>query len=159
MPRFTEEDRNSVQHFVKYFGEEMYEYAVVLFTREDDLEVSKSTLMSFINKSPPELKELINKCGQRVIAFNNRLKGKKQEAQVEKLFYLILKNIKQKRLKYYQAEMDAAATKSLKKDTERKDTDTIDETKKECIQKMNRTYRGPAMIKNAGEISKLLVED
>lgn len=86
MPRFTEEDRNSVQHFVKYFGEEMYEYAVVLFTREDDLEVSKSTLMSFINKSPPELKELINKCGQRVIAFNNRLKGKKTRSASRKTF-------------------------------------------------------------------------
>lgn len=159
MSMFTEEDRNSVQHFVKYFGEKIYEYAVVLFTCEDDLQVSKSTFMSFINKSPPELKELIKKCGQRVIAFNNRITGKKQEAQVEKLFYLILENIKQKRLKYYKAEMYAAATKSLKKDTERKDTETIDETEKERIQKKIRTYRRPAIVRKAGKKSILLIKD
>lgn len=37
--RFTEEEQKSIEHFVKYFGENMYKYAIVLFTRKEDLDV------------------------------------------------------------------------------------------------------------------------
>lgn len=83
--RFTEEDKKCIEHFVKHFGEEMYKYSIILFTREDELHEKESTIMDFIEKSPPELKNLIQKCDQRFIAFNNKLKDKTQDPQTEKL--------------------------------------------------------------------------
>lgn len=77
--RFTAEEQNSIEHFVKHFGENIYKYVIVLFTRKDDLDEDGKTLMSHIQSSPPELRNIIQKCGGRVIAFNNRLKGEEQE--------------------------------------------------------------------------------
>lgn len=109
--RFTEEDKNCIEHFVKHFGEEMYKFSIILFTREDELQEKESTIMDFIEKSPPELKNLIQKCDQRFIAFNNKLKDK---TQAEKLLNMISVNIKQNKGRYYTEEMYTAATKILK---------------------------------------------
>lgn len=35
--RYTEEEQRSVEHFVNYFGNEIYKYFIVLFVRKDEL--------------------------------------------------------------------------------------------------------------------------
>lgn len=113
--RFTEEEHNSVEHFVKYFGENVYNYLIVLFTRKDDLDAENKSLQDFITTSPPELKTIIEKCGGRVFAFNNRLNGKENEEQSFGLLNLILENIKENKGRYYTNKMYEDAERLLRK--------------------------------------------
>lgn len=83
--RFTKEEHASIKHFVKYFGENIYRYAIIIFTCKDQLDESGQTMMDFIRNSPPKLQLLIQKCGGRAFAFNNRLKEKENDKQAEDL--------------------------------------------------------------------------
>lgn len=154
--RFTEEDKKSIEHFVKYFGEEMYKYGIILFTREDELHENKSTIMDFIAKSPPELKNLIQKCGQRCIAFNNKLKDKAQDQQYEKLLNMISIKIKQNKGGYYTKEMYTAATKLLKERKKKIYSKTTDDRKKVRQEKGTRITAHLDLNKNDGEDIKLV---
>lgn len=42
--RFIEEEYNLVEYFVKYFGENVYNYFIVLFICKDDLDVENKLL-------------------------------------------------------------------------------------------------------------------
>lgn len=112
--RFTAEEQNSIEHFVRHFGENIYKYVIVLFTRKDDLDEDDKTLMSHIQSSPPELRNLIQKCGGRVIAFNNRLKGEEQGKQVGELLNIILQNVDRNGGECYTNEMYLEAERLLK---------------------------------------------
>lgn len=112
--RFTEEEYKSLEHFEKYFGENIYEYVIVLFTHKDDLDYEYQTIDQHIKSSPENLKNLIKRCGNRKIAFNNRLKGEEQNAQVKELLAQILENVEKKKDKYYTYAMYIAAEKMLK---------------------------------------------
>lgn len=112
--RFTEEEQKSIEHFVKYFGENMYNYVIVLFTRKEDLDEDNKTLFDHIKTSPPHLRMLIQKCGERVIAFNNRLKGEEQATQAKQLLDIILANVEKNGDKCYTNEMYIEAEKILK---------------------------------------------
>lgn len=113
--RFTIEEQKSVEHFVKYFGESVYKYLIVLFTRKDDLDVENKSLQDFIRSSTPELKTIIEQCEGRVIAFNNRLNGGKGGKQANDLLNMILKNIKENKSRYYTNKMYEDAEKLLRK--------------------------------------------
>lgn len=113
--RFTIEEQKSVEHFVKYFGESVYKYLIVLFTRKDDLDVENKSLQDFIRSSTPELKTIIEQCEGRVIAFNNRLNGGKGEEQANDLLNMILKNIKKNKSRYYTNKMYEDTEKLLRK--------------------------------------------
>lgn len=155
--RFTEEDKKYIEHYVKYFGEEMYKYGIILFTREDELHENKSTIMDFIAKSPPELKNLIQKCGQRCIAFNNKLKDKEaRDPQAEKLLNMISINIKQNKGGYYTKEMYTAATKLLKERKKKKYSKTTDDRKKVRQENGTRITAHLDLTKNDGEDIKLV---
>lgn len=83
--RFTKEEHASIKHFVKYFGENIYRHAIIIFTCKDQLDESGHTMMDFIRNSPSKLQLLIKKCGGRAFAFNNRLKEKENDKQAEYL--------------------------------------------------------------------------
>ena len=99
--RFTEEEERTVKHFEKYFGENIYKYLIVLFTRKDELKANDTTLSDYIDNCPSNLKKFIQKCGNRVSAFDNNLKGSEQEEQVWELLEVILKNIRENGGKFY----------------------------------------------------------
>ncbi|CAM6054562.1 unnamed protein product [Sphagnum tenellum] len=69
--RFTEEERKAVERFVEIFGQEMYKYLIVLFTGKDGLDRQKKTVTEFVESATPALKALLNKAGDRFVAFNN----------------------------------------------------------------------------------------
>lgn len=124
--RFTLEEQHSIKHFIEYFGEKIYNFIIILFTRRDDLEAEEKTVFEFIRTSPPELRQLIEKCGGRHVAFNNRLKGQEQDRQAKELFDLILKKEDEKKCEYYTNEMYVEAEKILRKkekEMERKATE------------------------------------
>lgn len=99
--RYTVEEQKTVEHYEKYFGEKLYNYLIILFTRKDCLDYAGVELMDYLKTVSVELKALITKCGGRVIAFNNRLHGEQQNAQVIELLSMILKNIKSNDGGYY----------------------------------------------------------
>lgn len=83
--RFTEEEERSVDHFVKYFGEEIYEYCLVIFTRKDELDKQGTSIEDYTKEFPESLRHFVMKCGGRVYAIDNTLKGAKQEKEIQKL--------------------------------------------------------------------------
>lgn len=113
--RYTMGFQCVLEHFVKYFGEKLYNYLIILVTRKDDLDAEGVDLTDKFKTVSVELKALITKCGGRVIAFNNRLKGVQQNAQVNELLLMILKNIKSNDGECYTNEMYIEAEKQMRK--------------------------------------------
>lgn len=83
--RYTMEDNTALTTFLSYFGEEMLDHIIIVFTFGDVLEDQSLTLDKFLESSPTKLKELMNLCGGRIIAFNNNLEIKERDPQVVKL--------------------------------------------------------------------------
>lgn len=111
--RFTDEEQKSVQHFVDAFGENIFKYFIVLFTKKDDLDEEGKCLLDHIKSVPPSLQIFIEKCGGRVIAFNNRLKGEEKDVQVKELLTMIYANVENNKGECYKNEMYIEAEKRL----------------------------------------------
>lgn len=139
--RYTEEEKEAVNHFVKYFGENIYKYFIVLFTRKDDLDYEQKSVYDHIETAPCDLLMFVEKCGGRVIAFNNKLKGEEQDAQVVELLSMILDNIKTNEGRYYTNEMYKKAEAVMKK------------REKELIEKANEERR-----KEMEDLEKRIIE-
>lgn len=118
--RFTEGEQNSIEQLVKLFGENVYEYSIVLFTRKDDLDYEGMKLKEYIKSAPAKLKTFIDKCGGRTIAFNNCEKGDAQNKQVEDLLAMIQKIRENNGGKCYTNEMYERAEIQIKKEMERR---------------------------------------
>lgn len=82
-----------IEHLVNHFGENIYNYLIVLFTQRQYLEERGICLIDHIKPMPLKFKQLIEKCDGRVIAFNNRIVGEKQDQQVQELLTMILENV------------------------------------------------------------------
>lgn len=111
--RHTEEEQNSVQHFVNHFGEHIFKYFIVLFTLKDALDREGLSLDDYIKNVPPKLQEFIEKCGSRYVAFDNNLNDKEGEKQVIELFSKIYKNVEKNMGEYYHDKMYEEAEKIL----------------------------------------------
>ncbi|XP_042610229.1 golgin subfamily A member 6-like protein 6 [Cyprinus carpio] len=110
--RFTKEENDTMQLIKKIFGPKAAQFSIVLFTRGDDLE-SKS-IEDYVKRSKSaELKKLVRDCGDRFLAFNNRVK--QDRTQVIQLFNMIeeLKNSNEGR--YFTNNMFEEAEMSIKK--------------------------------------------
>lgn len=103
--RYTKEEEKSVEQFVEYFGNEFYNYFIVLFTRKDDLDHEGIRLIDHLRTVPDHLKKLIDKSDGRTIAFNNRERGSEQHTQVEELLSMISKIVEKNEGKCYTNEM------------------------------------------------------
>lgn len=118
LSRYTMEEQKIIEQCEKYFGEKLYNYLIILFTGKDDLDDEGVELTDKLKTVSVELKALIAKCDGRVIAFNNRLKGEQQNAQVINLLSMISKNIKSNDGGCYTSEMYLEAEKQIKKTEE-----------------------------------------
>lgn len=113
--RFTEEEQKSVQYFVDCFGEQIFNFFIVLFTRKDDLDEDGRSLSDHIKTVPEKLQQFIRKCGGRAIAFNNRLMGREKDEQVKELLSMIFDNVERNNGECYKNEMYDKAEKTLMK--------------------------------------------
>lgn len=113
--RFTEEEQKIVQYYENAFGENIFQYFIVLFTRKDDLDEEGKSLLDHIQTVPLYLRILISKCGGRVIAFNNRLKGDESNEQVRELLTMISKNVEKNNGECFKNKMYEEAEKLLQK--------------------------------------------
>lgn len=114
LSRFTPEDEESLNHFVNYFGKDVFRYFVVLFTRKDDLEYDGLTLDDHLQTIPQNLRTMIDRCGGRCIAFNNRAEGPARDDQVKDLLGIINDVVRQNHGTCYTNEMYNEAEKVLK---------------------------------------------
>lgn len=95
--RFTAEDVYTVEKFVKHFGDKLFRYIIVVFTRFDDYKremeennITNFDITKYVSTLPGPVQEFINdKCRARVIGIDNTLKGRESEKQVRQLFNLV----------------------------------------------------------------------
>lgn len=83
-------------NFVDSFGEKIFKYFIILFTKKDDLDYEKKSLMDHIKTVPLSLEVFIERSGGRVISFNNRLTGEDRDIQVLELRSMVVKNVEKK---------------------------------------------------------------
>ncbi|XP_071098982.1 GTPase IMAP family member 4-like [Haliotis cracherodii] len=70
--RFTEEDKNTLETFLRCFGEESKRFVIIVFTGKDDLEADNDTLDNYLGDCPVTLKKFLFDVSRRCIAVNNR---------------------------------------------------------------------------------------
>lgn len=89
--RFTDGERDILKKLERAFGSKVREKTVILFTRGDDLQHARMSLEDFLHRCQPALKEIIQKCGNRCVLFENM----SDSCQVEKLMNLAIALSKQ----------------------------------------------------------------
>ncbi|PWA32923.1 hypothetical protein CCH79_00015537, partial [Gambusia affinis] len=65
---FSKEERDAVMKVKEIFGEEAWKYSMILFTHGDKVE---SSIAEMLKEAGPELKEILEKAGNRYHVFNN----------------------------------------------------------------------------------------
>lgn len=90
LSRFTNEERQTIEHFVDFFGNNVYRYFIIVFTGKDKLDHDGMTLEQYLDTVPEQLQTVIRECGKRCIAFNNWAKGSDRKRQI---FRKIMKSI------------------------------------------------------------------
>lgn len=93
--RYTAEEHTLFNNFIDVLGRNALKHCIILFTRKDELDSKNQSLEYFLKRVSPNLQELVEKCGGRVIAFNNNLNGKKGDEQVKDLLSMIINNEEQ----------------------------------------------------------------
>uniref|UniRef100_A0A8C1RN44 AIG1-type G domain-containing protein n=2 Tax=Cyprinus carpio TaxID=7962 RepID=A0A8C1RN44_CYPCA len=73
--RFTEEEKNTIKELKEVFGEQIEKYSMIIFTHKDQLEKKNMTIEQFLQESDPELKELVQSCGNRFFCLDNESAG------------------------------------------------------------------------------------
>jgi GTPase Era involved in 16S rRNA processing len=124
--RLKQEDIETVNFFVKHFGESMMKYVVVLFTRfddwkrdhEDDIQNSQN-INGYINSLSGELKSFLHRCNDRYIPFDNTLTGVAAENQVKDLIKLIEGMVQENGGSHYTNADYAEAERKLREEADR----------------------------------------
>lgn len=120
--RFTEEEDKSVKMLAKRFGPELYERAVIVLTGADDLEADEMSFEDFIKSSNTMLNKLLTNCGNRVIAFNNRLplNGEARRQQVKKLLTEVDRVMESTNYSYYTNKIFEAFEKMINEEIDKR---------------------------------------
>jgi hypothetical protein len=71
------------------FGEHILNYCIIVFTGLDNLDVDGLTIEQFLERSIPSLTTLIEKCGRRFLAFNNRASIEEKNHKIQELLDLV----------------------------------------------------------------------
>lgn len=112
--RYTLEEKDAIYESFKLFGENIFKYAIVVFTKKDDLDYHKKTLKEHINNASDGLKKIIQDCNHRCLAFNNRATGPAANEQVIELLKMISAMRSGNTEEYYTNDMYLQAEQLLK---------------------------------------------
>lgn len=114
LDRFTPEENESVNEFCNLFGNDVFRYFIIVFTRKDELDYDGKTLEQHLSTAHTDLRLILQKCNNRYIAFNNREKGPAKEEQVKTLLNMIDELRKENREEHYTNEFYLEAEEFLK---------------------------------------------
>lgn len=89
--RFTNEEKETVQHFIDHFGEDVFHHMIVIFTKKDVLISENQSFDQYVESVPNDLKTILSKCGKRFIPFYNDPSGHSETEQVDDFFEIIEK--------------------------------------------------------------------
>lgn len=109
----NDDEHNVIPYFENLFGENIYKFLIILFTKKDHFDYKQKSLEDHIKSLPSNIQADIGKCGGRVVAFNNKLKDGEEEEQVKNLLSLIIKLEEQNNGELYNSEMTTKAEKGL----------------------------------------------
>ncbi|VDI78035.1 Hypothetical predicted protein [Mytilus galloprovincialis] len=87
--RFTDEELETFNRLFDLFGDGMGKFAILTFTKLDELEGEKSTIEKYLEQATPKLKELLKRCQGRYIAFDNKASEKQKAAKTRSLIHLV----------------------------------------------------------------------
>ncbi|KAK6194588.1 hypothetical protein SNE40_000197 [Patella caerulea] len=114
--RFTPEEVNTVNILQEVFGERVLKHVIVVFTRKDELDGAPTK--EFVENAPPELKDLLQKCGHRFAFINNKADADTLQEDVDVILDLIFQTIGDNRGAYYTNDMYVEAEKIVDKKRE-----------------------------------------
>lgn len=130
--RFTKEEQDTVTSFSEIFGQGMFNHMIVVFTRGDDLKRTGTTLQECVEDTP-ELKDILEKCGHRCLAFDNTQSDEFREKDAMNLIKEVEKIISAHEGNYYTNDMLVQAEKEY----QRRIKEVVDEKNRE-IEKATR---------------------
>ncbi|VDI09178.1 Hypothetical predicted protein [Mytilus galloprovincialis] len=87
--RLTKEETESLQQLFEIFGTSMGTYAMIVFTRSDELKREGKSIESFIAETGPPITDFIKKCNDRYIAIDNTSTGQDKDRMVTELLKVI----------------------------------------------------------------------
>ncbi|XP_039902702.1 GTPase IMAP family member 7-like [Simochromis diagramma] len=90
--RFTDDERDIMEKLEKAFGREVRGRTIILFTRGNDLQQAGMGLEDFLHSCQPDLKKMVEKCGNRCVLFENNKSGPDQVEKLMKVVNTILKD-------------------------------------------------------------------
>ncbi|XP_046572048.1 LOW QUALITY PROTEIN: uncharacterized protein LOC124280199 [Haliotis rubra] len=111
LDRFTQEENDTVNHFINIFGKEMLNYLTVLFTRMDDLKHDGVSLDEYVSNVPENLKKLLENCHHRYLGIDNRGSEQEIEKDVQNLLRSVDSMVKANGGGHYTNEMYEEAEK------------------------------------------------
>lgn len=90
--RFTHEEQNAVRALQELFGEEASRYMIVVFTRADELK--KRAINDYVRSGHPKLRNVIQSCGGRFVAFNNNDRNNRSQVAnlIQKIDEMVASN-------------------------------------------------------------------
>ncbi|XP_063416097.1 GTPase IMAP family member 7-like [Mytilus trossulus] len=122
--RFKDEDYMSLIKFSMYFGKELLDHVIVVFTHADTIQSKGTSLEKHLQDSPEKMKEVMTCCGNRRIAFNNKFDKVESESQVGYLLSMI-ENLTTGNKHAYYVNKNFELAESVIKDRERQMEDQL----------------------------------
>ncbi|EPQ04831.1 GTPase IMAP family member 7 [Myotis brandtii] len=116
--RYTDEEQKTVALIKAIFGVAAMKHMIMLFTRKDDLD--GKTLSDFLDESDVNLKNIIQECGSRCCAFNNKQSADEAEkdAQMQELVEMIEKMVQENRGAHFSDDIYKDTDEKLKRQAE-----------------------------------------
>ncbi|CAM5095176.1 unnamed protein product [Eretmochelys imbricata] len=140
---YTEDDTAAVSRIREIFGSEAMRYMVVLFTRKEDLE--GDSLNDYIRDlDNQDLWKLINVCGNRCCAFNNKVTGTERDEQINELRKVIEEMVQGNGGQSYSNEIYKYAkekTEQQEREFEKKYRELEEEKVKDIIHHFKEKYK------------------
>lgn len=123
--KFTKEHRECVETLFQYFGNDVFRFFIIVFTKKDELDRNGMTLDEYIKTLPSDFKAIIEKCNNRCISLNNIDPGPERCDQIKTLLDMIdsLDSTNQgfyTNEMYLEAEEQRRRDEELRKELERK---------------------------------------
>lgn len=113
--RWTSDEIDTFLEMCSIFGENLYDYLILLFTGKDELITHKIKFKRFLNEMPDFLKKVLKKCNGRCIAFNNHEKSPEEiKEQTDELFNIIDKIELKNNKRCYSTQMIQEAEQVIK---------------------------------------------
>ncbi|KAM3820980.1 GTPase IMAP family member 2-like [Vipera latastei] len=98
--RFTAEDVTAAKRVWDIFGGKSARHTIIVFTCEEDL--GGISLQEYVQNSDNcNLRDLIQRCGNRFCGFNNKAAGAEQERQVLKLMTMVQSVVLENKGRHY----------------------------------------------------------